>query len=143
MPTATITHIPLGGKVTEPGFYMMPAATYHRDPCPEPSLSNSIAKLLVYKSPEHGFHNHPRLNVGHRNGGDAQRIAEIGSVAHKLLLGAGAEIVEIPFADYYKGDAKDARANAYAAGNLPILQPDLERCYEMAAVARKRFPAMH
>ena len=31
----------------------VPEARYHSDPCAEPSLSNSIAKLLVRQSPLH------------------------------------------------------------------------------------------
>ena len=43
----TIEIIPhTSGHVPGPGFYSMSAAQYHADPCPEPSLSSSIAKVL-------------------------------------------------------------------------------------------------
>jgi hypothetical protein len=35
----------------KPGFHELTEAQYHGDPCPVPSLSASIAKVLVGRSP--------------------------------------------------------------------------------------------
>lgn len=124
-----------GRMVAEPGLYRMPAKLYHTDPCIEPSLSNSVAKIIVGKSPRHAWIAHPRLNPAHKNS-DPDRVMEIGSVAHALLLGEGAEIAPIDAKDYKKDDSKKARAAAYAANMLPILKPDLETAAAMVAVAK-------
>lgn len=128
-------------RVTAPGLYRMSTADYHADPCPEPSLSNSIAKVLVHKSPRHAWIAHPRLNPDHIPDGNPDRKREIGSVAHALLLGHGADIVKIDADDYRKDATKDVRAKAYAAGDLPILAPDLSVAKIMAKIARDEFSA--
>ena len=48
------------------GIHDIPPREYHADPCPAPSLSRSIAKLLVERSPAHAYAAHPRLG-GPRN----------------------------------------------------------------------------
>ena len=42
------------------------AEAYHADPAPEPSLSSSVAKILVNLSPAHARIAHPRLNPDYR-----------------------------------------------------------------------------
>jgi hypothetical protein len=128
-------------RVTAPGLYRMPAATYHADCCPEPSLSNSIARLLVTQSPRHAFIAHPRLNPGGQVDDTPDRTMQIGSVAHAMLLGAGAKVTRISADCYKTGDAKKARDEALAAGNLPILDPDLDTACAMVEVARGEFAA--
>lgn len=120
------------GRVPSPGFYRMPAAVYHADPCPEPSLSSSVAKILVEQSPEHAYLAHPRLG-GTPEEKDPTRPMEIGTAAHKLILGHGRDIVAIDAPDYKGGDARKERAAAYAAGHAPILRPDLEKAEALAA----------
>jgi hypothetical protein len=114
------------------GFYPdCPEDMYHADPCPEPSLSASIAKVLIGQSPLHAALEHPRLPQHIPEAKDPTRPMEIGTAAHKLLLGKGREIVVIDFSDYKKGDAKEARALAYRAGKAPILAGDMELANEM------------
>ncbi|WP_242401117.1 hypothetical protein [Acetobacter okinawensis] len=48
--------------ITTPGIYDLPEAQYHADPCPTPSLSNSVARILLDESPMHAHFSHPRLN---------------------------------------------------------------------------------
>lgn len=124
-------------KITEPGFYQIAPADYHADPCATPSLSNSIAKKLIWKSPRHAWQAHPRLNPRYRPYYD--RTKEIGSVAHALFLGVGSKIVAIDDDDYRAKAAKDARRAAYEAGHLPILAPDLDRAQAMVEIARAEF----
>ena len=114
------------GRVPGPGLYRMPAEVYHADPAPEPSLSSSIAKLLIDRSPEHAFHAHPRLS-GPKEESDPTRPKEIGTAAHKLLLDQGRDLVVVEAEAWTTKDAKVARAAAYAAGDCPILRPDLDR----------------
>ncbi len=39
----------------------VPSAVYFADPAAQPSLTQSIAKILIEKSPLHAWHEHPRL----------------------------------------------------------------------------------
>jgi hypothetical protein len=76
----------------KPGIYTdMTAADYHADPCPNPSLTQSVAKVLLQRSPLHAWHAHPRLNPDYQHD-DATKF-DIGNIAHKMLLGRGKEIV--------------------------------------------------
>ena len=111
--------------ITAPGLYDdMHAADYHADPCPVPSLSSSIAKVMLAETPLHAWAQHPRLNLMREPDDDPTRKAEIGTAAHKMLLGRGAEIVVIDAKTYQSSAAKEKRAAAYANGQAPILKAD-------------------
>lgn len=102
-----------------PGIHTMSAEMYHSDPCPEPSLSSSIAKLLCLSSPAHAKHAHPRLNPQAVN--DDSEKFDIGECAHALLL-EGVNRVEIVDAkDWRTKAAQEARAAARTAGKIPLL----------------------
>src|SRR5690348_15257594 len=77
--------------------YNISANDYHADPCPEPSLTQSIAKLIL-RSPAHARVAHPRLNPDQpeRDG----RRYDVGNIAHRLLLGRGRELEIIPGDDW-------------------------------------------
>jgi hypothetical protein len=130
----------LSGFVRGPGLYRMSADVYHADCAPEPSLSSSVAKVLLEQSPEHAALAHPRLRAERAEERDATRQQEIGTVAHKLILGQGAEVVPIDFDDYKKAEAKAARAAAYAGGHCPILMPDLVTAERIADRVLARLP---
>lgn len=106
--------------VSGPGFYRMTAAEYHADPCPEPSLSASLAAAIMATTPAHARLKHPRLNSML-----VETTAEhfdIGEVAHSAFL-EGLDVVEvIEFQDYRTNDAKAARERARAAGKVPLLR---------------------
>jgi hypothetical protein len=122
-------------RICEPGIYELSATAYHADPCPSPSLSSSIAQILLAQSPRHAWCAHPRLNLHHDGTGSNRRL-DIGSIAHALLLGKGKSIVVVNAADYKGGAAKKARDEARAVGMLPALAPDHERALTMVEVAR-------
>ena len=63
------------------------AADYHSDCCDEPSLSSSIAGLLIDQTPKHAWTAHPRLNPNFKP--ESSPAMNLGSVAHELLLGKG------------------------------------------------------
>lgn len=123
--------------ITE-GVHDMDEATYHGDPCPAPSLSASIAKLLVGKSPRHAWLAHPRLNPQHRPQYDQK--FDLGSAFHALMLGKGADIIAIDAADYRTNAAKDARDAARAAGKIPMLVEQHERTKRMVAAVQAQLP---
>jgi len=124
-------------KPAAPGFYRMTAAAYHGDPAPEPSLSSSIAKTLIAKSPRHAWVAHPRLNPDWQ-AGDSNKALDFGSAAHRLLLGHGRDIFVIENDDFRTKVAREARDKAIADGATPMLAKDLARAEEMVAATRKQ-----
>lgn len=125
------------------GFHDISECDYHRDPCDAPSLSSSIARVLLEQTPRHAYLAHPRLNPQFDAGNsDPTRKAEIGTAAHKALTGKGAEIVIIDADDYKKTAAKEARAAAYKAGKAPILKPDIDAAERIHRAVRMRLDAI-
>lgn len=121
-------------QITTPGIYDILAEDYHRDPCPEPSLSSGIARKLVRQSPLHAWTAHPRFG-----GADitASRMMDVGSAIHAWLLGypdkisrIGAvygpktrrkELIGLPVTSYQSQDAQDERDDIRCAGGIPLL----------------------
>jgi hypothetical protein len=124
--------------IKKPGLYPgIPEVEYHADPVVEPSLSSSICKLLVNRSPRHAKYEHPRLSPERLEEiGEATRAMDKGSAFHKLMLGAGQEIVPLAYDDYRKNDAKDERDAARKAGRIPVLAPDMADVTAMVTAAK-------
>lgn len=103
-----------------PGIYNLPAAEYHADPCPEPSLSSSIARELIASSARHAWFKHPRLNANYQPEDDDDRF-DLGTALHAYLLEgeAGFRVVDAP--DWRTKAAKEARAAARAEGKVALL----------------------
>jgi len=99
--------------------YDIPATAYHADPCPEPSLSSSICKMLCLDSAAHAWYAHPRLNPAAIED-DAEKF-DIGTAAHALLLEGKRALVIIDAKDYRTNDAKLQRDAAYEVGLTPLL----------------------
>lgn len=112
----------------------MPAEEYHADPCERPSLSSSIARTLLTKSPLHAWHEHPRLNSNHVP--QERTEFDLGSAAHALLL-EGEDRMAVIDADSYRTKiAQEARDAARAAKMHPILKARYDDVRRMADVAR-------
>lgn len=101
-------------------FHRLDAATYHADPCDTPSLSSSIAKILVDQSPKHAYLAHPKLGGHHW---DPTASQDTGSLIHALMLGESAPIVVVDAKDFKTKAAQEARDEAKAAGKLPVTEP--------------------
>lgn len=122
--------------IDKPGVYDISAEEYHADPCPEPSLSNSIAKLLVTRTPRHAWAAHPRLNPGFERQ-DAEKF-DLGSAAHSLMLHDPQAFEIIDAADWRTKEAKAARERARDAGKIPLLTEQWERTQMMVRSARRQ-----
>lgn len=110
--------------IRAPGVYAITEAEYHADPCVQPSLSRSVLKLMVDKTPAHAFITHPKLaGLDDPASGEADDEAmDYGTAAHEAFLqGHHANIVQLDFRDWRTKDAKAARAETYAAGGIPLL----------------------
>lgn len=124
-------------KTFGPGvYYDMDAATYHSDPAKEPSLSSSIAKILLSETPKHARLAHPRLNPNAKN--LSTRAMDIGSVAHEIILGSGGGFEVSPFDDYRKKDAREWRDEVLERGAMPIKEQDYEAAKKMAVAVHRR-----
>lgn len=126
--------------VSEPGEYDLDEASYHADPCPEPSLSGSIIKVAVKRSPRHAWEAHPRLNPAYKPKESA--TFDMGSVFHKLILGKGAEIETFPAENWTKaGDKGRAfKVECRKRGSIPVLEHQLETVTQMARAVRAQIP---
>lgn len=110
------------------------AATYHADRLADvPTLSSSIAKVLLGRTPRHAWHAHPRLNPAFETGDDDK--FDLGSAAHEIILGSGAGIDVCDFTDWRTKDAKAARETSRKAGRTPLLVHQYDRAMLVADAA--------
>lgn len=104
------------------------ADVYHADPAAQPSLSSSIAQILLTQSPRHAWLAHPKLNPNYVAEEDSR--FDLGTAAHAMLLeGDDSGIVWVDADDWRTKAAKEHRDAARAAGRLPLLikyQPILQ-----------------
>jgi len=120
-----------------PGIYVnFPIDDYYRDPCPAPSLTQSLVKMLLDRSPLHAWHKHPRLNPDWKPA-DPTKF-DLGNTAHALLLGRGKEIATLPYDDWRTKEARIAREEARQMGKLAVLLKTRKRAGEMVVAAREQ-----
>lgn len=94
-------------------------AEYHA----HPALSYSVGKLLL-RSPQHYLH-----RLANR---EEQTEFDVGHAIHSMVLGVGADIVEIPHDTYRTKEAREMRDAAYAEGKVPVKTADLLPAREAA-----------
>lgn len=124
-------------RVAGPGLYdNLTDAQYHADPAPGPSLSCSLAAKLITETAKSAWYRHPRLNPGFEE--EDEKKFDLGTTAHALLLGKGAELHIIDADDWRKTEAKKERAEAIEAGKQPVLLKLYEKASAMAEAAREQ-----
>lgn len=108
-------------KLTEPGVYQLTAEEYHRDPVVGGSLSSTGARMLTPpRAPA-------RFDYYRTHRRPEKRAFDFGHAVHSEVLGVGGEVVVLEFDNYNKNDARQQRDEAYAAGLVPLLAPEMER----------------
>lgn len=133
----------------KPGIHAIDADAYQNDNIGHdtPSLSASIAKILINQSPLHAWHAHPRLNPNVVR--EEKEMFDLGTVAHALLL-QGMNVAHIIQAKTKEGEtvsdwrtkaAQDERDKARAAGKIPILLKHWDRITAMVDAARTQLDA--
>jgi hypothetical protein len=107
------------------------AATYHRDELgqPGPSLSCSIAKLLITRSPAHARAAHPKLNPDFQQEEEAK--FDVGRAAHSLFLEGDGNVEVFTYENWATKAAKEGRAEARAHGKTPMLGKDWDKVQAM------------
>jgi hypothetical protein len=120
--------------------FEQPAALYHADPAERPSLSSSVAKIILEKTPRHAWTAHPRLNPNFK--ATADKKFDLGNVAHELILGRGGEFEEVEADGYQTKQARADRDAIIAAGKTPILTDQLADAMQMADAVSDRLESM-
>lgn len=123
-----------------PGLhYGIPASVYHSDPAEQPSLSSTIARVLLNDSPAHAYAAHSRLGGNKKESTEAMGL---GSMVHSLMDDGGEKDYEIGDFDSYKGGAaRDWRDSVIASGKRPVLTRDLVDANPVADALRREIPA--
>jgi hypothetical protein len=134
--------------IEKPGIYLdVATADYFGDPCPVPSLTQSIAKILLDRSPKHAWLAHPALNR-HWKPREATKFA-VGNAAHSLLIGRGKALEVFDHPDWNAtGGGKGAKTKlhedrdfAIECGQVPILKHQFDTASEMVLSARLQLSA--
>lgn len=126
--TATLTE-----QITVPGVYDIPADVYHADPVDGGSLSSSGARKIL-QSPA-------KFRWEQDHGRAPKKTWDIGHAAHKVVLGAGPELVLFPGTGknpeaWQKDDDIAAVAALRAEGKVPLKPSDWDTVHAMAAAIR-------
>ena len=120
------------------GIFTIDEEAYHSDNLGEvPTLSNSIAKIIIQQSPQHAWYAHSKLNP-HYQPYNSDRF-DLGTACHSLLLEqSDSKIVYIDADDFRTNAAKQARDEARAKGLTPILRKYEFQMLEMVSKAHEK-----
>lgn len=132
-----------GTPITLPGLLTVPADQYHNDAIDDtrPSLSASLACVLLAKSPAHAYVQHPRLNPDFAQP-EAKKAWDLGTVAHSLLLEGYANVHVVEgVTDWRTKDAQAERDQARTDGKVPMLRHEFEEVSAMVDMAREELAA--
>ncbi len=127
--------------INKPGIYPdIASADYFADPCEGPSLTQSLAKVLIEQSPAHARDQHPRLReaaLAEDEPVEKYIAAQaIGNAAHMLMIRRGKEIEIADFDSWRTKEARTFREDAEQAGKTPILIKHFETATHMVNAAR-------
>lgn len=122
-------------------YYDIEPKAYFADPADEPSLTQSLVKILLDKSPRHAAREHPRLWTAHiDDSGDEKydkRFA-IANACHAIIIGRGRDLAEAPFDAFRAKEAKAFLEENTAAGKTVILEKHMPIALAMAKSAREQ-----
>lgn len=136
---------PIAG-ILAAGVHQIDGEDYHRDPCPEASLSSTLAKTMLAQSPLHAWTASPRLNPDWEPVN--KKTFDIGRAAHRAILGAGGDYVAIPdgmLASNGAASTKEAKAfiaDARDAGQTPLKASEVEQIHAMRDKAAAKLAAL-
>lgn len=128
--------------VSKADVFRIASAAYHADPAPVPSLSATLAKLLLNKSPLHAWHASARLNPNWQP--TNKKTFDIGRAAHRAVLGFGDDYAAIPVELLASnGAASTGAAKAFIAeqrtnGVTPLKTEEVEQIEAMRVVAHAK-----
>lgn len=120
--------------IDQEGIYALTAEQYHADPCLNPSLNFSTAKVICLESPAHAWAAHARLNPAYTR--DEKECYDLGTSVHSVLLEGVDKVEVIDAADWRTKAAKEARDAARANGKIPLLPATHAKVLAMVAAVR-------
>lgn len=120
--------------IQSPGLYAMSEEDYRADPCPEPSLNQSTAKVLLRSCPYAAWYVHPQLNP--KFSPKEEDKFNLANVAHRLLLGRGKEYRTVMADDWRAAVAREQKQAIRNSGFVPILERQLDQAASMVNVAK-------
>jgi len=128
--------------ITEPGVYHdFDVAAYFSDPCPGPSVTQSLCKVILDHSPLHAWHQHPRLNPNFQP--DDPTKYDVAHIAHTLMLNRGRNLVVLDeFDDWRTKDAQRRREEAKAEGKLAVLDKHFKIASAMVSRGREQLASI-
>jgi len=132
-------NVALCPTIDKPGIYDISADAYHADPVIEPSLSSSIAHVLLSSSPSHAWQEHPRLNPAFE--AEDEPKFDLGTAAHGLILQGDSGVTVIEADDWRTKAAREARDAARAAGKTPLLAKHWDDVEQMADAVERQLDA--
>lgn len=132
-----------GDVITAPGLYLgTPMEVYRADPCPAPSLNAGVARLALFRSLLHAKVAHPRLAelAADEEECEDEKVVtiamDIGSAAHALSFGVGAEIAIFHSPNWKKKADQEAKKEARKAGEIPLLAKHYKIAKAMAEISQ-------
>lgn len=138
-----------GTFLSEPigaGVHQIDASQYHGDPAPEPSLSSTIAKILIKETPLHAWTISPQLNPEWEP--INKKTFDIGRAAHRAVLGVGDDYEAIPD-ELLSSDggarskaAKEFMDDCRARGVTPLKSSEVDQIGMIADRVRSRLDMM-
>ena len=93
--------------INSPGIYEIAESAYHADPVETPSLTSSVADILMNTSPLHAWYAHPRLGGTYDD--NSNRNMDLGSAIHDALLMDMSKVDLIPYDNWRTQDARDMK----------------------------------
>jgi hypothetical protein len=130
-----------------PGVHDISAERYHADELrPVPTLSSTLARLVLNRSPLHAWTAHPRLNPAWEP--TERKTFDIGRAAHRAVLGKGGDYLAYPaelLASNGAASTKEAKAWAEevrANGGTPLKADEVDAIGIMADACHARLAAM-
>lgn len=128
----TAETLPTPAKVTGPGVYLLPEAEYHA----RPELSSTGARKLLPPSCPALF------KLWQEEGDEPRKAWDIGTAAHKLVLGVGPGLVAVKDEwgkdpDAWRTDkVKDLLAEIRERGDVPLKADEYDTVHRMADAIR-------
>lgn len=116
------------------------AADYHADKGDGITLSSSIARLLVQRTPAHAWAAHPKLNPDYVD--SYSNAMDMGTAVHQILL-RDERVVVGDFENYRTKAAQDWRDSMRLAGLVPLLAHDWARAKDIANQVRTQMDMLN
>lgn len=109
-----------------PGIHNIPADQYHADPVEGGSLSSTGARYLMNTCPA-------KFRHWQTAGEERKQVWDEGSAAHKLVLGAGPDLVRIDADEWRSNAVKQEVAEVRKRGAIPLKPKQWDMVHGMAA----------